>query len=63
MVNKKGMAKASFVYLEVDGVKGTLAHWSRVFGVPYDRLYQRYRLGMRGEALFAKVYRTRKCSR
>ena len=63
MQNKKGMARSPFVYVEVDGVVGTLAHWSRVFNIPYDRLQQRYKLGLRGDALFAKRYQTRKVPR
>ena len=51
--------KADFVYLTIDGVKGTLAYWARFYNMEYSLFRSRYLAGMRGDALFAKKYQTR----
>lgn len=45
-----------FVYVEHDGVRGTLAYWAKKFGVPYSVFKVRYsRFGWDLDRLCAPV--------
>lgn len=37
------MARTDFVYVEHDGVRGTLAYWAKHFGIPVSVFHNRYK--------------------
>jgi hypothetical protein len=50
------MPREDFVYVEVDGVRATLAYWAKHYGIPYSVFKTRYgRYGWDIEKLCAPI--------